>query len=844
MIKEQASIGIESVNFFPAQMLPDSKKNDSFYQQCVDSGLAIVNWNLNLYSSIGVRNTRKNKQINYNLFNDVVDKAEMNRVINPYGFDDVAQLPRYKNYSLVNSSLMLLFGEERRRAFNPIVTAINQDAVSEKLQTISNTFTQFVASQLVTPEDDENTIEQKLAEFNKWAMNYRDRRSRMAQQVINYLYRTENAAETFSRGYEDLLIAGEEIYFGDIIGNRPVIRKGNPLNTYSIRSGTSYRIEDSDIIVEDGYLPLGEVIDRYYKDLTPKEIDALQNGFKTSTGRGLIQGQETNPTFDPSLVFGVEFQGSVYSPNNADTSYFAGGFDLQGNVRCTRVLWKGMRKVGYLTSVDPQTGEQVNTYVPEDYKINKDIGETIEWIWISEWYEGTKLGIDVYTRFGPCAIQLRRMDNPSICYPPVVGTVVNVNANKGRSMMDMTREYQYLYNALMTRLELTMAKDKGRIARLDLSMIPDGWDMDKWMYYAEVLGYQVVDPFNEGTKGASLGKLAGSMNQNAAYIDLQQGQYMSNTISVADFIARRVDEVTGINSQRRGAIDSRETVGGVERAVTQSSMSTEKWFSIHDNTRIRALKLWLELAKIAWKDEKFKRPFVMDDGSMGVLDFDGSLFVEGEYGIDVSISSKDEDMMSALKSLSQPFLQNGGSMSIVADLYRTTDPQSLQRKIESYEQQQREAQQQQQQQEIEMQQSQLAQAQEQAQAELERKHELEMAKIDLEKYKIDTEASTKIRVAEIAVYNRQPNLDLNNNSIPDPLEIGKAALEERKFDSDKQQKEMETMLKYDLENKKIQAEQDKMNKQMELQAQKDKAAMAREKLKARTAIKNKVTGEK
>ena len=845
MIKEQSPMGVQSVNFFPAQMLTDKERTDDYYQQCIDAGLAIVNWNLNLYSSIGVRNTRKNKIINYNLFNDIVDKEEMDRVINPWGFDDVAKLPRYKNYSLVNSSLMLLFGEERRRMYNPIASAINSDAINERLKTINNAFTQTVVQSLINPDETPEETERKIQEFGKWAnFEFKDRRSRMAQQVINYLYRTEYAGEMFSRGFEDLLLAGEEIYFGDVIGSRPVLRKGNPLNTYSLRAGTSYKIEDSDIIVEDGYLPLGEVLDRYYDDLTPKEIDALQQGFRMSTGKGLLQGQEANPVFDPSLLFGVELAGNVYNPNNSDVSYFAGGFDVQGNVRTTRVLWKGMRLVQFVERTDPESGEIIKEIMDEHYKPNKELGETVTKKWISEWFEGTKIGVNIYTRMRPCPVQFRSMDNPSMCKPPVVGIVVNVNANKGRSLMDMTREYQYLYNALMTRLELGMAKDKGKIARLDLSLIPDGWEMDKWMYYAEVLGYQVVDPFNEGQKGAALGRLAGAMNQNSPVIDLEQGQYLQRTLLMADFIARRVEDITGVNPQRKGAVDNRETVGGVERAVTQSSMSTEKWFALHDNVRTRALKMWLELAKFAWKDENFKRPFVMDDGSMGILDFDYEQFVEAEYGVDITSSSADQEMMQSLKQLAQAFLQNGGNFSIIADMHRTTDPQSLQRKIEAYEQQKSDEARQAQEQQNQIQMQQIESANAQAEIAAQRNYDLEMARLDLEKYKIDTEANTKIQVAQMATYNKREDVDLNKNGIPDPMEIATNALNTRKQEADEFQKELDTTLKYKLEEEKMDLEREKMQHDKEMQDKKDAAAMAREQLKAKTALKNKTVSGK
>ena len=50
-------------------------------------------------------------------------------------------------------------------------------------------------------------------------------------------------------------------------------------------------------------------------------------------------------------------------------------------------------------------------------------------------------------------------------------------------------------------------------------------------------------------------------------------------------------------------------------------------------------------------------------------------------------------------------------------------------------------------------------------------------------------------------------------------------------------------MKREVENKKIQLEKDRMEHEMKLQAAKDKAAMERERLKAKTAIRNKVAGE-
>ena len=55
---------------------------------------------------------------------------------------------------------------------------------------------------------------------------------------------------------------------------------------------------------------------------------------------------------------------------------------------------------------------------------------------------------------------------------------------------------------------------------------------------------------------------------------------------------------------------------------------------------------------------------------------------------------------------------------------------------------------------------------------------------------------------------------------------------------------MKQKMKKEIEDKKNQLERERMDHEMKLQAAKDKAAMERERLKAKTAIKNKVTGEK
>jgi hypothetical protein len=202
-------------------------------------------------------------------------------------------------------------------------------------------------------------------------------------------------------------------------------------------------------------------------------------------------------------------------------------------------------------------------------------------------------------------------------------------------------------------------------------------------------------------------------------------------LGILTFLENRIADIVGITPQRKGAVESRETVGGVERSVKQSSLNTAKYFSIHDDFINRSIEAYIETAKIAWKDQKFKRQFILSDGSQAILDFDSQQFTESEYGIYSTNSAVDKDMMNTIKSLVQPFMQNQGTLSMVMELYRTQDPAALQRKFEAFEEQI-------QQQTAAIQQSVLQQ-----------KNEAEARAEALKRYEIDENNRVKLEVALI-----------------------------------------------------------------------------------------------
>ena len=354
--------------------------------------------------------------------------------------------------------------------------------------------------------------------------------------------------------------------------------------------------------------------------------------------------------------------------------------------------------------------------------------------------------------------------------------------------MDRMKPYQYLYNVFMYRTELAFAKSKGKISVLDTSRIPDGWDMDKWMYYAEILGWAIEDPFKEGNKGSATGKLAGQMNQNSKVLDLEMGSYIQQHVMMLDFIKRELGEIAGVTQQRQGQIDNRETVGGVERAVTQSSHITEKWFMMHDNTKLRVLETLLETAKYAWRNKSHEKlQYISDEMASIITEIDGQQFNEADYGIMISNSSTDAELINTMKQLAQAGLQNDKiNFSGLMDIYLSDSMSSIRRKIETYEEET-----------IQRQQQQFEQAEQTKQQAIAAESESKQADRENDMQKTLVGAETDITVAQISA-------DSNGDS----GEAARATIEKLKKDWEEMNK------KYALEGNKL-AETTRHNKATE-----------------------------
>lgn len=814
---------------FPRQKLPLSKKGKKWQEDCVNYiiGEGNVTSGGNSTSYYGELQTY------YNLYNSIFDEKDFKSITNPFKVEDGFPATPH-DFNIIRPKVDLLIGEETKRPLNFRVIRTSQEATSEMQEKEKQMILQYIEAAItarMSPEEAQQFQEQlqsgeimppeQIAKYMD--KDYKDIVENTAYHTLTYLRERLDLDNEFIKGWKDGLISGREIYYVGVLNAEPYVERVNPIYFSYDKSPDLEFIEDGSWCCRKMRMPITEVYDRYYDKLEEKDLDKLEEMIGSTPGRNL---GDRSP-----VDMGIQLR--IY-----DNPIFEGAGKSLVNV--WHCCWKSFKKIFYVTTTDDAGQPQINI-VDETYQpVGNEI--SVEPDWIVEVWEGYRAGSDLYFGIQPIEYQHVSIDNPNSQKLPYCGAIYSSTNSKPRSLVSILKPLQYMYIVLWYRLELAIARDKGKVVNMDITQIPKSMNISpaKWMHYLSSVGVNFINPYEEGWNipGREGGKPA-QFNQITA-LDLTMSNVIAEYIQLMDKIEELAGTISGITSQREGAVSSSEMVGNVERSVVQSSHITEPLFWVHNQCKRRVLNMLLNTAKGAWEETgKRKLQYIFDNGERAFLDITPKFYYE-DMDVFVSDTSKDLENIQKLQQLIQPAMQNGASLLEAAEILTNDNFNIIKQKLKDMQTRQEQMQQQQQEAEAQQQQ-QLQQMQNEAkQQEL----MLQEAQMDLQRYQIDQDNQTKIAVAQINAYRGTEELDQDQNGIPDPIEIGKQAIEQQKINQEAYNKRYEAKQKREIEDQKIQLEKDKMKHETELQKAKDDAAYEREKLKARTALKNKVSGEK
>lgn len=824
---------------FPAQKIPARLKTQSWRESCIDY---IVGAGGQHYSD--GRSKSDEMQTYYDLYNSIYNEKDLKYVTNPFkqddGFPATAQ-----DYNIIKPYVDQLLGEETKRPFNFNVCRTSEIAASEmqeKAKQMLMDYIQATIASKLSPEDAAR-YEQALAtgeimppeQIAKYLeKDYKDVAETTAFHSLQYLKRKLNVTHEFYKGWKDALIAGEEIYYVGIINGEPYVERVNPMYFDYEQSLDLEFIHEASWCRRKMIMSATEVYDRFYDKMTERQLNELLEMIEDKPGSGIEpELRKTNMDYESIKMHKM----NSFTDNPFDSDH----------ITVYHCCWKSFKKIGFVSILDDETGQVEEFQVDESYKVT-GLEESVSWDWVIEVWEGYRIGKELYVGIQPIEYQHISADNPNSQKLPYTGIVYNNTNSRPRSLVSMMKPLQYMYIVVWYRLELALARDKGKVAVMDITQIPKSMNIDvnKWMHYLSALGVAFINPYDEGwdIPGREGGRPS-QFNQLSAW-DLSMANVIDQYVNLMAKIEDMVAKLTGITPQRQGQIAASELVSNANTAVTMSYHITEPWFWNHTQVKKQVLTMLLDTAKEAWKDgKKTYLNYVLDDATRAFLQLSEEFFYE-DMDIFVDDSTKNMQNIETLRQLMQPAMQNGASLLDIAEIITMDNVSMIKDRLAEIEQKRMEQMQQQQQAE---QQAQMEMQQMQAELK-EEELMIKEAEMDLKKYEIDQNNATKITVAQLSAYRGTETMDQDGNGIIDVVEIGKQALEQQKIDSDKAAKQLELnnknreiQMKKEIENKKIDLEKQRMEHELKLQKQKDQEAYKREQLKARTAIKNKVPGE-
>ena len=833
---------MRNINQFPLQRLPMSKKTQDWKEACVDY---IAGHSQGSSRDGNNRSRKEEMQTYYDLYNSIYNEKDLKYVTNPFkqqdGFPAMAQ-----DYNIIKPKIDLLLGEETKRPFNFRVVHTSDIATSEIQDKAKQMIINYIQATIMSKLGPEEQTKYQEAlqsgeimtpeQIQKYlSKDYKDIAEITAYHSLNYLKNKLNITHEFFKGWKDALIGGEEIYYVGIVNGEPCLQRINPIYfDYDSDTSDLEFIHEAQWCCYEMIMSLTEVYDRLYDKMSEKQLNELLD-MMDDRSKGGVTPEVRKTSLDYPHIKTHSINGFSSNP-----------FEEADNIHVWHCCWKSLKKIGFVNIINPETG------MPEEYQVDETYKETgneldVEWKWIIEVWEGYRIGQDLYVGIQPVEYQHISADNPNAQRLPYTGVIYNNTNSRPRSLVSMMKPLQYMYIVLWYRLELAMARDKGKVVNMDITQIPKSMNIDvaKWMHYLSALGVNFINPYEEGwdIPGREGGKPS-QFNQISA-LDLTMANTIDQYINLMDKIESMLSEISGVSKQREGSISSNELVGNVERSVVQSAHITEPWFWVHNQVKKECLTMLLDTAKHAWKDNKTSIQYVLDDATRAFLTLSDDFFYE-DMDIFVEDTTKNQQQIEALKNLMQPAMQNGASLLDIAEIITMDNVTMIRSKLEEIEQKRMEQQQ-------AMEQAQAEREQQMAQIQNEIKEEelmLKEAEMDLKKYEIDSNNATKITVAQLNAYRGAENMDQDMNGQSDIIEIGNQALQQQKINSDAASKQLElnnkireAKMKKDIEDKKLQLERDRMKHEIELQKQKDNEAYKREQLKSRTALKNKVIGE-
>ena len=849
---KDATIRYAYLNIFPDQFKTEKEKQDESW----------IKNTMDYFANKAYAEYVKNRDTfvkNYDLVKGILRMEDFYQEPEVRSFTDMLtsdlKLPSYvKMYSIITTPINELVGEVSKRPDAFRVKAFDDDSKSEELEFKTSILQEYILNvakekilqkvQMQGEEiDDEQLQQMTMEEVQDQIDTYTSVAEKWANHILTCQKAEFNLKEKGEDAFRDLLISAREFYhiYEDNSKLGFNIEVANPKNTWFLSTPDKKYISDPTGRAQGAYaagtvqvMELSEIIESI-PDITKEEIDHLRSSLQDY---GLINVRESNlgnpdatpgidsvqyDTYDPLVLQTRMIIESEMKDNDDGLKDFLG---LTSNVSSfgykyvvVRAYWISKKKIGKLIYID-EMGNQQSTLVDENYKSGTlPTQESLEWGWINQWYQGIKIGPDIYF------IKPYKLLN----YCPIIGLIHEIKNTEAKSLVDLMKPFQVLYNVCMNQLYKLLEKEVGKVYLTSIRHIPipkdgDAQDaLDVWEMEARNRGVMFIDDSPENLKSPS------SFNQFRD-IDLTRTQEIQSRYTLAQTLKNECWELIGMSKQRLGSISASESATGTNAAISQSYSQTEPLFVAHEYILGQLFQAIIDAALyVESQKPESTLSYITNTGESAFVKVNGSDLKFRDLKVFLTNRPEDQRMFQEIRSLSQAVLQNGGSLYDIIELYSTNSVRQMKKVFKDLKVKQDQMQERQQ----VMQEEQMKAQQEQAQAQLQQVQQIAEQKMAHDDYQKELDRLSKEKIAIISAtgYGNVPSEDENSNTIPDVLEMSKLTNEQNKATKDYQLKMVEINSKNKQASEKIAIEREKLQVDRENQA--NDLAVAKENAKGR-----------
>lgn len=620
-------------------------------------------------------------------------------------------LPSYiKHYSIMTNIINELVGEMTSRPDEFRVKAFDDNSKSEELEYRTEVMYNHAISLMieslrlkinpdeipdnVSPDEYMRQIsEQAAAVMSEQLDSYTSVAERWGNKVLEAIKVELNLKEIKEELARDIIISNHAYahFYEDKSDLGFNIKAENPRNIWKISSSDSKYTSDvngrrnsTSAVGTISVMTISEIMENF-PEITNEEIEYLKdNNHLKSIFVPSTESNFNNPsssgiasikydTRDPFIVQERMIAEAELSYLGTSDTFFDSLFSstsvsalgISERYVVMVAYFVGKKKIGKVTYVDPLGFEQ--TMVVDENFIQDSVPNivSIEWEWKNQIYKGVKIG-EVYhiTEFN------------FLPYFPIIGISFETKNTPSRSLVDLMKPFQVIFNICMNQIYEKLSSEIGNIGIINIRRVPrtkDGDERDTlevWTEEAKERGIAFEDDSPEQGRFPSNTSVA-------RQIDLTKDKEIASRINLAEWAKSQCREIVGITRERLGSVASTQTATGVNASISQSFNQTEPIFVSLEYLMGQIYQAIIDASLyIEVKKPYSSVSYISDRGEASMIYVSSEDLKFRSLKVFPTNRPEDKQFFRDLRSLAGIVLQNGRLLDVI-ELYSTSSVRKM-----------------------------------------------------------------------------------------------------------------------------------------------------------------------